>query len=199
MKIAIYGGSFNPIHLGHTEIIKVLNEKYDFDKILVIPSKISPHKVNNSSVTCEQRLDMCKLSLKMIKNCEVSDIEIKRDGISYTFITLEELKKIYPKSEFYLICGSDMFLSLLKWKKPEKIFELAKIIGFIRDDEDLKVLEDYKLKLELMGAKVEICTAKIPPFSSTMVREAIKNGESFQKYVDKSVMDYISTNNLYRE
>lgn len=199
MKIAVYGGSFNPIHLGHKQIIKVLNEKYDFNKILVIPSKISPHKINNSSVTCEQRLEMCKLSLEMIKNCEVSDIEIKRAGISYTFLTLNKLKKNYPKSELYLICGSDMFLSLLNWKEPEKIFESAKIIGFIRDDEDITVLENYKSKLESKGAKVEICNATIPPFSSTLIRKAVKQNKKIDDFVDENVADYIKKNGLYKE
>lgn len=199
MKIAVYGGSFNPIHLGHKQIIKVLNEKYDFDKILVIPSKISPHKINNSSVTCEQRLEMCKLSLIDLKNCEVSDIEIKRDGISYTFLTLNELKIMYPKSELYLICGSDMFLSLLNWKEPEKIFESAKIIGFIRDDEDITVLENYKSKLESKGAKVEICNATIPPFSSTLIRKAVKQNKKIDDFVDENVADYIKKNGLYKE
>ena len=81
MKIAIYGGAFNPVHKGHIEIVNQLKKRFNFDKILVIPSKYSPHKSNKELVSDEHRLNMCKLAFKDIENCEVSDIEIRRNKI----------------------------------------------------------------------------------------------------------------------
>ena len=197
MKIAIYGGAFNPVHKGHIEIVKQLNKQFDFDKIFVIPSKFSPHKSNNALVSDEHRLNMCKMAFSNIDNCEVSDIEIKRDKISYTVDTLYELRTIYPFDEFYLVCGSDMFLSLLNWRKPEEIFKMTNILAFRRDDEEMSKINDYKQKLSGLCDDVVICEVKIPPFSSTQVREAIKNNKPFDTFVTKSVYDYIKKNKLY--
>lgn len=199
MKIAVYGGAFNPIHLGHEEIIKALNDEYDFDKILIIPSKISPHKSNDYLASCEARLKMCEISLKGYEKCEVSDIEVRLDGISYTVNTLTELKKRYTDDELYLVCGSDMFLSLLNWKEPKKIFSMAKILAFIRDNEEKSRLIEYKAKLESYGATVEICTVKIPPYSSTDIRSSVKENKSIENFVNKNVAEFIKENNLYKE
>ncbi len=198
MKIAIYGGAFNPVHLGHIQIVKTIQYEFDFDKILVIPSKISPHKSSVELISAKHRLNMCKLAFDDIENCEVSDIEINNDGISYTVKTLEMLKNIYNEAQFYLICGSDMFLSLLKWKDYKKIFEKAKILTFIRDNENLEKICEYKQKIECEGAKVQICKAEILPFSSTEIRNTIKNNKDFKKYVCKDVYDYITRFGLYK-
>ena len=198
MKIAIYGGAFNPVHLGHIQIVKTIQYEFDFDKILVIPSKISPHKSSVELISAKHRLNMCKLAFHDIENCEVSDIEINNDGISYTVKTFEMLKNIYIGAEFYLICGSDMFLSLLKWKEYEKIFNYAKTIAFIRDNEDINMICDYKRKIEKYGAKVEIFRTEILPFSSTKIRNSIKNNIDFKNYVCKDVYDYITRFGLYK-
>lgn len=197
MKIAIYGGAFNPVHIGHVEIVKNLNRNYNFDKILVIPSKFSPHKSNEVLASDEHRMNMCKLAFDKINNCEVSDIEIRRNKISYTIDTLTELKTIYPFDDFYFICGSDMFLSLLKWRKPEEIFRLTSILAFRRNNESVEAMNNYKQKLACVGANAIISTVKIPPFSSTEVREAISAGKPFKKFVDKKVYEYIIKNKLY--
>lgn len=197
MKIAIYGGAFNPVHKGHIEIVKQINEKYKFDKILVIPSKFSPHKSNKELASDEHRLNMCRLAFNGLDNCEVSDIEIKRNKISFTVDTLTELKNVYPFDDFYLVCGSDMFLSLLKWRNPEEIFKMTSILAFRRDDESIEVMNDYKEVLTSMGVNVLICEMKIPPFSSTKVRDAIKSNKPYDKFVTENVYDYILKNRLY--
>lgn len=197
MKIAIYGGAFNPVHKGHIEIVKQLISKYDFDKILVIPSKFSPHKSNDLLVPDEHRLEMCRIAFDGMKNVEVSDIEIRRNKISFTIDTLVELKTIYPFDEFYLVCGSDMFLSLLNWKNPLKIFELCSIVAFRRDDEKISDMIEYKEKLEASGVSVSICEMEIPPFSSTQIREFSKQGKKIDEFVTEEVCNYISENNLY--
>lgn len=197
MKIAIYGGAFNPVHIGHIEIVKQLTKQFNFDKILIVPSKFSPHKPNNELVSDVDRLNMCKLAFDNIKNCEVSDIEIKRNKISYTVDTLFELKTIYPFDEIYLVCGSDMFLSLLNWRKPDEIFKMANILAFRRDDEDISKMIEYKNQLINFCEKVIICEVKISPFSSTEIRNAIKKNKPFENYVTKEIYSYIKDNKLY--
>ena len=198
MKIAVYGGAFNPVHLGHIEIVKFLSEKTDFDKILIIPSKFSPHKSNEELVDDVHRMNMCKLSFESIDKCEVSDIEIKRDKISYTIDTLVELKTIYPFDDLYLVCGSDMFLSLLNWRKPDEILKRASVFAFIRDNESIDIMNEQKQVIENKGVKVEICEIKVPPYSSTQVRDAIKEGKTFENYISNEVYEYILENNLYK-
>jgi len=198
MKIAVYGGAFNPVHLGHIEIVKFLSEKTDFDKILIIPSKFSPHKSNEELVDDVHRMNMCKLSFESIDKCEVSDIEIKRDKISYTIDTLVELKTIYPFDDLYLVCGSDMFLSLLNWRKPDEILKRASVFAFIRDNESIDIMNEQKQVVENKGVKVEICEIKVPPYSSTQVRDAIKEGKTFENYISNEVYEYILENNLYK-
>jgi len=198
MKIAVYGGAFNPVHLGHIEIVKFLSEKTDFDKILIIPSKFSPHKSNEELVDDVHRMNMCKLSFESIDKCEVSDIEIKRDKISYTIDTLVELKTIYPFDDLYLVCGSDMFLSLLNWRKPDEILKRASVFAFIRDNESIDIMNEQKQVIENKGVKVEVCEIKVPPYSSTQVRDAIKEGKTFENYISNEVYEYILENNLYK-
>lgn len=197
MKIAIFGGAFNPVHLGHIEIVKQLNLKYDFDKILIVPTKISPHKSNDEFVSETHRFNMCSLAFENIENCEVSKIELDKDSISYTYQTLEILRTTYPNDEFYLICGSDMYLSLLDWKNPNIIFDNAKIIGFIRDNENLDTMIEYQEILKSRGADSSICKVYIPPYSSTQVRLAIKSGIDTIAFLNSNVKKYIENNKLY--
>lgn len=198
MKIAVYGGAFNPVHLGHIEIVKFLSEKTDFDKIIIIPSKFSPHKSNKELVDDAHRMNMCELAFKNIDKCEVSDIEIKRDKISYTIDTLVELKTIYPFDDLHLVCGSDMFLSLLNWRKPDEILKRASVFAFIRDNESIEIMNEQKQAIKNKGVKVEICEIKVPPYSSTQIREAIKEEKPFDKFVSKEIFEYILENNLYK-
>ncbi len=198
MKIAVYGGAFNPVHLGHIEIVRYLNENTDFDRILIIPSKFSPHKSNSELVEDEHRLNMCKLGFEKFEKCEISDIEIKRDKISYTIDTLVELKTLYPFDDLYLVCGSDMFLSLLNWREPDEIFKRASVFAFIRDNESIDKMNNQKNILKEKSVKAEICKISVPPFSSTQVRDAIKKGKTFDMFVSKEILTYILENNLYK-
>jgi nicotinate-nucleotide adenylyltransferase len=198
MKIAVFGGSFNPPHNGHVSMVKSYIKDFSLDKVLIIPAYKAPHKSHSEYESDEHRLNMCKIAFEGIEKAEVSDIEIKAGGISYTYLTLERLKKIYKNDELFLICGSDMFLTLLNWKNPEKIFEAAKIITSRRGKENLHKIEEYKNKLENLGAKILFCDCAPPPDSSTEVREKIKQGKSVYENVPYDVAKYIEENGLYR-
>ena len=116
MKIGMFGGSFNPIHNGHIELAKAMYKELKLDKLLIMPSYIPPHKFVDSAAFPDQRFEMCCLAAKDIDGFEVSNIEIKRQGASYTYLTLKELKAIYPEDELYLLMGADMFMTLQDWK-----------------------------------------------------------------------------------
>ena len=132
MRIGMFGGSFNPIHNGHIQLIKGIISELNLDKLLVVPSFLPPHKLVKSPVSPEDRIAMCKLCIDNIPKAKISDIEIKRGGKSYTYKTLQELHSIYTTDDLFLIMGADMFLSIETWRNPEIIFKLAIICGVPR-------------------------------------------------------------------
>ncbi len=196
-KIAIYGGSFNPIHNAHVNIALLFIKKLKLDKLLLIPTAESPHKDNSEMVSAQARLDMCKLAVKNFKKIEVSDIEIKREGKSYTIDTLTELEKIYPDTELYLIMGSDMFMTFLEWKNPEAIMSKAIICTVPRDDDNITALCEMEEKYKAMGAKTIVLDVKKSDVSSTQIRRNVFDDKSISKLVCEDVERYIFANYIY--
>ncbi|MBQ1388453.1 MAG: nicotinate (nicotinamide) nucleotide adenylyltransferase [Clostridia bacterium] len=196
-KIAVYGGSFNPIHNAHIAIIQAFVKKFKPDKLLLIPTNIPPHKSAENMATGSERAEMCRLALKDMKKVEVCDIELKREGKSYTVDTLRELSEMYPDSEFYLIMGEDMFVSLLDWRRPEEIFKLAVICTVARGGGDLTQLYEMDEKYKALGAQTVILDMKKSDVSSTMIRQAVFNDKSISKYVCEDVERYIYAHYLY--
>lgn len=198
-KIAMYGGSFNPVHNGHIELTNLFINKLGLDFCLLIPTAVPPHKSNKEIISETHRLNMCKLAAQGLEKIAVSDIEIKRKGKSYTVDTLNQLKNIYPESEFYLLMGADMFLSLETWKNINEIFSLATICTIPRADDNFSQLLEYGERLKKIGAKVCILDFTVMQVSSTVIRQKIKNGDDIKKLVPKRVEEYIYDNNLYKE
>ncbi len=184
MKIGIFGGSFDPIHIGHIQVAKKIKDKFRLDKIIFIPTFKTPQKeFTIENIDAKVRLKMIKLALKEygFKNLEVSDIEIKRKGTSYTFDTLIQLKKKYPNDQLYLLMGSDRYLTFDSWYKYEKIKEMVEIIVYHRNGYELK---DNKNILYLDGEDYD--------FSSKQIKENLELNK-----LPKSVLKYIAKNNLY--
>ena len=120
-RIGIYGGTFNPPHIGHIQAVRQAVSALELSKVLLIPDRIAPHKaMPQNSATGEQRLEMLRIATEGSPKLEVSDIELRREGISYTWQTVEQLKEQYPQAQLVLMMGSDMFLSFHTWKHPEK-------------------------------------------------------------------------------
>ena len=198
MKIGMFGGSFNPIHNGHIELAKAMYKELKLDKLLIMPSYIPPHKFVDSAAFPDQRFEMCCLAAKDIDSFEVSNIEIKRQGASYTYLTLKELKAIYPEDELYLLMGAEMFMTLQDWKKPEVIFRLAEVCCVPRNDDDITKLSAQAEKLNKMGAKTRVLDAGVMTVSSTEIRRKVRNGEDISGLVAASVEKYIKEHYLYR-
>lgn len=197
MKIAVFGGAFNPVHIGHTELVRLFDEKLHFDKILIIPSKISPHKSSDGLIDADYRMNMCRIAFSQMKNAVVSDIELRREGISYTVDTLRELKAMYPNDELYLICGSDMFLTLHKWREPNEIIKTATICAAKRGDERDEAILVQNERLCGMGAKTALINSYIPDVSSTDIREKLLDGKACGEQLDERVLCYIRRFGLY--
>ena len=200
-KIGIFGGTFNPIHLGHIRLGQLVLDEIKLDKILYIPDNTPPHKSDRNLVCGEDRLNMINISLKDYDNMESSDIELNREGKSYTFETLLELKKLYPNDELYLITGADMFLTLDKWREPETIFKTANIIGVPRVKSDFEKMNEYAENvIKPMGAKVFMLSQTVfDTASSTYVRENIEDYQKIKDMITPEVYRYITEKGLYRK
>ena len=127
MKTGIYGGTFNPIHNGHLHIVEEFRRGLGLDRVLLIPTRVPPHKAAPDLASAQDRCAMCRLAIQEKPWLELSDIEMRREGKSYTAETLEELSALYPQDQFYLLMGEDMFLTLDRWYRPETIFSLASV------------------------------------------------------------------------
>lgn len=200
MKTGIFGGTFNPVHKGHIMLAEYCMDSVGLDRIIMIPTAVPPHKISNNLASEDDRLNMCKLACRGKENFFVSDIEIKRQGKSYTYETLTQLKEIYPDDHLYTIMGADMFLTLDRWKNPKIIFEKSSIITIPRDEENKLELENfYNNVLKAMGASSVILPNPVMSVSSTFIRENLDNFNLISDMLDKGVYDYIIKNNLYRK
>lgn len=200
MRIGIFGGTFNPPHNGHKRLADEIMKAASLDKIIVIPTCSPPHKESKELPSGAHRLKMCEMLFT--EDCYfVSDIEINRQGKSYTYDTVCQLKKEYPDDELFLIVGSDMLLSFHKWYRYEDILSCVTLCVASREDEISKNdLSDYAEKtLKLSPANNGIIIADIEPcvVSSTNVREQISLGLDNCDMTSREVFDYARINLLY--
>lgn len=205
MKIGVYGGTFNPPHLGHLTAARAVFELLKLDKLLLVPAGLPPHKVlPEGSPTAEQRLEMTRLAgeqLGLGDRVEVLDLELRRQGKSYTADTLAQIKETYPEAELWLLMGTDMFLTLQTWHEPEAIFALAGIAAFGRTEEDTEEL--YSVQREYLYRTypdARIFTLTIPgvvDISSTELREQLAAGRG-ANLLPPAVYGYILRENLYQ-
>lgn len=197
-RIGIYGGTFNPPHIGHIRAAKQAYEKLGLNRLLVIPDRIAPHKqLPEGSASPEQRLEMLRIALADAPGIEVSDLELKRSGPSYTYETVLSLREMYPQAELVLIMGTDMFLSFHTWRNPDVIMANASLAVLYRGEKGEKAaIEAQKAVLEQQGARVEVVVNDVTAISSTDLRRllAFRCAEPF---LPAGVGDYIRENGLY--
>lgn len=187
MRIAIYGGSFNPMHIGHEKIVDYVLNNLNMDKIIIIPVGIPSHRENNLEQS-DTRLKICKEIFKGNKKIEVSDIEIKSEGKSYTYDTLLKLMDLYGENnEFFEIIGEDSLKSLKTWKNYEELLKICKFIVFRRkDDKNIQIDEEF-----LNNKNIIILENEYYDISSTEIRNMVKNNEDISFFVNKKVKKLI--------
>ena len=190
----------NPIHNGHIQLARYCQNKLGLDKVIFIPTYTPPHKASVNLADSSHRISMCKTAVLPDNNFEVSDIEIRRKGKSYTFETLNSLKELFPEDTLYLIMGADMFLTLADWKNPKVIFKNAVIAAIPRNDSDKSDMTDYYNRvLKPLGANAVILDNPVEQVSSTYIRDNIDKPELVSNLLDKNVYEYIAKNNIYRK
>ena len=188
-KIAILGGSFNPIHIGHLILANTVCEEFNLDKIIFVPCYIQPLKSNKDFASAEDRLAMIKLAIQNNPKFELSDIEIKRKGKSYTVDTLKYFKQKYD--DLYFVIGADNIKDFHRWKEPDTILKLAKLIVTNRGGIELKIPK------RLRGKKIFVCKIPDIEISSTLIRNNIRSNKSIKYLVPEKVEKYIIKNKLY--
>lgn len=199
MRIGIYGGTFNPPHLGHKHLALQLKDRANLDKIIIIPTFVPPHKNAEAVADGKHRLEMCKL-LFTESFFEISDIELKREGKSYTYDTLCELKVTYPEDELFLIMGSDMLLCFDSWYRYMDILNMVTLCAASRGDADFSVLEEYaRTTLNLDTNRNEIVISNIEPMkcTSSEIRYCILYGGKIVDLVSSEIDRYIKLNLIY--
>lgn len=201
MNIGIYGGTFDPPHWGHITAGRAAMAQLKLDKLLLIPDRVPPHKtLPRGAATAQQRLDMVTLATAELgRSAESSDMELHRQGLSYTADTLALLHEQYPDDTLWLLMGSDMFLSLHTWHKPEQVMALAHIAPFSRQTTDeTAAFAAQKARLERdYGAQITVVTnPDVRQISSTEVRKALGEGAG-EEWVSPAVYGYICRQHLY--
>ena len=198
MKLGIYGGAFNPPHMGHIRAAAYGQKALGLSKVLLIPTNISPHKASpKNTASPAQRLTMLELAIKGQEGLQVSDMEIARGGSSYTYETVLSLKEEYPQGELTLFMGTDMFLSFLQGKNPEIILKNAEIGVFYRGDRDEKAQVARQAEtLKARGARVQLIENPVTQVSSTVLRSLLVFA-SAGGYLPQGVEDYIRKEGLY--
>jgi nicotinate-nucleotide adenylyltransferase len=185
-KIALFGGSFDPIHNGHVSLLEEVQKQLALDEIILIPCKQSPHKANAPLASDQQRLKMCRLAVEKLPYVTVSDIEIERTtSPSFSWMTVEHYQSRYPESALYWIMGTDQWEVLDKWDRADF---LASVLHFI-------VIERQTKISPRPGTTYSSVTFDLQ-CSSTSIRKALANGDS-PPHLPTSVLSYIEANDLY--
>ncbi len=198
-RIALFGGTFDPIHNGHVELAREFAALLSLDQVVMMPTFIPPHKLKSDMAPAVDRLAMCRLACAPYKELAVSDMEINRRGASFTVLTLEQLTKQYPDAELFLLTGADMFLTVGMWYRFADIARMATICAAPRDAADADFLRAHAKKLEALGARCVVAEFTVPAWSSTAVREWLKNGEIPRDMICAEVAEYIAAHQLYTE
>lgn len=199
-KIGIMGGTFNPIHIGHLLLAETAKEIFLLDKILFIPSGYPYMKDTSEVVDKKMRMEMTRLAISDNPSFSISSIEVDREGNTYTFETLIELKNQQPNTEFYFILGADSLYDMELWKNPETIFSYCVILAAVRDDKRQKELGEQIHYLERKyNAKIKLLPLKEMAISSTDIRNKIKCNKSIRYMVPDKVIAYIKKNRLYEK
>ena len=198
-KMGLFGGSFDPIHQGHIEMLERLAEALELDGVMLMPTFVPPHKIRESMAAAEHRLAMCRLAVEGHPNWQVSDLELTREGASFTVDTLTALCRQYPDTRWYLITGADMFVTLRTWYRFEEIARMAVLCTVPREGTDTAALTAYAAGLTAEGVECYVDPNPVLTVSSTEIRSRVVAGESLTGLVPDAVAQYIAQQGLYRE
>ena len=197
-KIGILGGTFDPFHKGHFMLAKTAYEQFELDEVWIMPNGNPPHKRNIEQTDFEIRCEMIRLSIKEAPYMVLCDYEGSEDSYHFTYQTLGEFKKMYPKDEFYFIIGADSLRDFPTWREPGIIAQLCTLLVACRDESGIA---DLKLKIaemnERFGAECLIMNSPKVDAASSEIRVMVSEGKDIADYVGKEVANYIKNEKLY--
>ena len=195
-RIGLFGGTFNPIHVGHLTIAEEARLSAGLDRVIFIPSGDSYFKDPRKIASQEDRLQMTRLACG--DAYEVSDIETRREGPSYTAVTCRAFREMYPEDALFLILGADSVLEIDRWRDPGAIFDAVTVLAFTRGGEDAAALRAEADRLrEKYRACIDIIDVFTLDVSSSDIRRFIAGGHAFRHLVSEPVYRYIKEHKLY--
>lgn len=201
-KVGLMGGTFDPVHLGHLIMAESAYQAYGLSQVLFIPSGHSYFKDHRAMRVTEPeiRYEMVRLAVGGNPHFAISDMEIRREGNTYTYETLEQLHRENPDTDYYFVAGADTVLSMQTWREPERIFAGCTVLAAVRSDS--VSAEQLTVQIERIRKEYHADIRMLPSpdvgISSTMLREAAARGESLRYLTTDAVREYITAQGLYR-
>lgn len=211
-RVGIFGGSFNPVHLGHLRVAEEVCEELGLDRIIFIPTFIPPHKDASILVPFEHRYNMLTAALRGHPKFTVSDIEAKLGGVSYTVRTLKKLREVCGKAEFFFLVGSDAFMEIDSWWNYRELFGLSSMVvmtrpGVSREDISRFIFERLDLNYRWVEERnsfehpvwqpIRLVSVTLIDISASRIRKLVSSGRSIRFLVPEAVREYIIYNRLY--
>ncbi|MBN2281294.1 MAG: nicotinate (nicotinamide) nucleotide adenylyltransferase [Candidatus Marinimicrobia bacterium] len=193
-SLCIFGGTFDPVHNGHIRLANFVQEELGVDKIIFVPSYLPPHKPENIYTSFRQRYEMLEIATRDNPDFIISTIEMEMQGVSYSYLTIEALRKRYflKTEKPYFLIGGDSLVNFHQWRYPEKILESAHVVVVNRSGNDFNSVNS-----DILG-KVKILNSPLINISSTEIRQRISTGQNCDYLVMQLVLDYIYENSLYK-
>lgn len=191
---AIFGGTFNPPHIGHYQMLSSLNKSPDIEEIWLMPDRIPPHKVCDFLACDEDRIEMCRLLVSDFPKTRLCLAEFEREGKSYTYDTVTEFLKKYPQKDFTFVCGGDMLISFDKWYRYEELLKMLPFTVFRRTDTDNAEFDRKAVEFSEMGMKITVMSEVITAVSSSYIRN---NFDKARALVPEKIYEYIKAGRIY--
>lgn len=193
MRLGFFGGSFNPLHVGHLAVAEACREGASLDRVVWIPAATSPHKQGRRDMASgDDRLAMVEAAIASHEQFETSAIEIEREGVSYTVDTLRELRQRHPDDDLFWIVGGDSLASFATWREPREIVRLARLVAYPRPGANLSAVPDWVM------ARTTLVEAPLLAISSTDLRARLAAGRSVRYLVPDPALDLVRARGLYR-
>ena len=196
MRIGVFGGTFDPIHMGHLIVAEDARTELELDRVLFIPAGQPWFKSYRQITAAYHRLEMVRLAVERNSHFDVSDVEVRRNGPSYTVDTLTELRGQHSSAEFIVILGVDALREIDRWHQPHRLFELASVVGMARPGASL---DPSVLNSAIPGAssRMRLLDSTLIDISGTEIRRRVTSGKSVRYRVPEAVERYIGENGLY--
>jgi len=189
-RIGVLGGTFDPIHNAHLDLARAALDSANLDRVIFVVAARPPHKTGDIIATAEQRLDMVRAAVGDNPKLEVSDVEIRRAGPSYTADTLDELQEAYPNAKLHLIMGMDSLVDLPRWRNPKRILDRAHLLAAKRDSNHVNIPSELEGHYDLIPFE-------LAPISSTKLREKLSRGEDVSNVLPQQVLDVVKLDHIY--